>query len=376
MVKNCMKTVLITGADGFMGKNLIATLRELENVEILKYDIENTLDELKDFAMRADFVFHLAGVNRPVDISEFEIGNKGFTEHLLDILKENDKQTPILMTSSTQAELNNPYGQSKKSAENAVFDYGKVTNSKVFVYRLSNVFGKWCRPNYNSVVATWCHNITRELPIQINNPDAELNLVYIDDIIQEFINALNGTEYRTTDDFCFISRTFNVTLKQLADTLYAFKDSRKTLILPNLDGDFERFLYATYLSYLPEKEFGYELQMKHDDRGWLAEFIKAKGFGQIFVSRTKPGITRGNHWHHTKVEKFLVVEGEAIVKFRHLFSSEVLEYRVLGGQLKVLDIPTGYTHSITNVGETDVITLFWADEIFDQDRPDTYYLGV
>ena len=371
-----MKTVLITGADGFMGKNLIATLRELENVEILKYDIENTLDELKDFAMRADFVFHLAGVNRPVDISEFEIGNKGFTEHLLDILKENDKQTPILMTSSTQAELNNPYGQSKKSAENAVFDYGKVTNSKVFVYRLSNVFGKWCRPNYNSVVATWCHNITRELPIQINNPDAELNLVYIDDIIQEFINALNGTEYRTTDDFCFISRTFNVTLKQLADTLYAFKDSRKTLILPNLDGDFERFLYATYLSYLPEKEFGYELQMKHDDRGWLAEFIKAKGFGQIFVSRTKPGITRGNHWHHTKVEKFLVVEGEAIVKFRHLFSSEVLEYRVLGGQLKVLDIPTGYTHSITNVGETDVITLFWADEIFDQDRPDTYYLGV
>ena len=286
-----MKTVLITGADGFVGKNLISTLKELESLEILKYDIKNTLDELKDFTMRADFVFHLAGVNRPEDINEFEIGNKGFTEQLLDFLKENDKKTPILMTSSTQAELDNPYGQSKKSAENAVFDFGKETNSKVFVYRLPNVFGKWCRPNYNSVVATWCHNITRELPIQINNPDAELNLVYIDDIIIEFINALNGTECRKTDDFCFVSRTFDVTLKQLADTLYAFKESRKTLILPSLEGDFERFLYATYLSYLPEHDFGYNLEMKHDNRGWLAEFIKSKGFGQIFVSRTKPGIT-------------------------------------------------------------------------------------
>ncbi len=369
-----MRTVLITGANGFIGKNLIATLNN--NVEILKYGVNNTLEELKEFAQKADFVFHLAGINRPVDVSEFEKGNKGFTELLLDILKDNPRKTPVLMTSSIQAELNSPYGQSKKSAESLVFEYGKQTGAVVYIYRLPNVFGKWCRPNYNSVVATWCYNVSHGLPIQINNPETELNLVYVDDVIQEFINALNGSESRTENGFCFVPRTFLVTLNQIADNLNAFKESRETLILPSLEGDFERFLYATYLSYLPEKEFGYELEMKHDQRGWLAEFIKSKSMGQIFISRTKPGITRGNHWHHTKVEKFLVIEGEAVIKFRQIIGKDVIDYRVTGNKLEVLDIPTGYTHSITNVGNTDVITLFWADEIFNQEKPDTYYLEV
>jgi UDP-2-acetamido-2,6-beta-L-arabino-hexul-4-ose reductase len=369
-----MKTVLITGANGFIGKNLIATINN--EVEVLQYDLNNTPDDLKVFSQKADFVFHLAGVNRPLETSEFEKGNKGFTEQLLDILQDNSKGIPLLMTSSIQAALDNPYGRSKKSAEDLVLEYGRKTGVPVYIYRLPNVFGKWCRPNYNSVVATWCYNIAHQLPIQINNPETELDLVYIDDVIQEFINALNGCESRAENGFCFVPRTFRVTLHQIAETLNAFKDSRTSLILPNLEKDFERFLYGTYLSYFPENEFGYELEMKHDQRGWLAEFIKSKSMGQIFISRTKPSITRGNHWHHTKVEKFLVVEGEALIKFRKINSEEIIEYRVTGNKLKVLDIPTGYTHSITNVGNTDVITLFWADEIFNPEKPDTFFLEV
>ncbi|OCZ49433.1 NAD-dependent epimerase/dehydratase family protein [Dehalobacter sp. TeCB1] len=369
-----MTTVLITGANGFIGKNLIATLNN--DIQILKYDIDNSLEELKEFTRRADFVFHLAGVNRPLDTSEFEKGNKGFTELLLQFLKYNPKKVPVLMTSSIQAELDNPYGQSKKSAELSVQEYSKETGASVYIYRLPNVFGKWCRPNYNSVVATWCYNVSHGLPIQINNPDTELNLVYVDDVIQEFINAFNGSESRSEDDYCFVPRTFSATLKQVADTLNAFRESRNTLIIPSFKGEFERFLYATYLSYLPENKFGYELEMKHDQRGWLAEFIKSPSIGQLFISRTKPGITRGNHWHHTKVEKFLVIEGEAVIRFRKIDAKEIIEYRVSGDKLEVLDIPTGYTHSIENVGNTDVITLFWADEIFNPDKPDTYYLEV
>lgn len=365
-----MTTVLITGANGFIGKNLIATLDN--EVEILRYDTENTLEELREYAQKADFVFHLAGVNRPIDITEFERGNKEFTELLLESLKEKPRVVPVLMTSSIQADIDNPYGKSKKSAEGAVLEYGKETGAAVYIYRLPNVFGKWCKPNYNSVIATWCYNISRALPIQLNNPATELNLVYIDDVIQELINALSGRESRDVNGFCFVQRTFKATLKQIADTLNAFKESRVSLVLPSFARDFERFLYATYLSYLPENGFGYELEMKHDNRGWLAEFIKSEGMGQIFLSRTKPGVTRGNHWHHTKVEKFLVIEGEAVIKFRQIHGNEVIDYRVTGEKLKVLDIPTGFTHSITNVGESDVITLFWADEMFNSEKPDTY----
>lgn len=369
-----MKTVLITGANGFIGKNLIATLEN--EVEILRYDTENTLVELREFAQKSDFVFHLAGVNRSSDITEFERGNNGLTELLLDILKESSRIVPVLMTSSIQVDLDNSYGKSKKKAEKAVLDYGKETGAAVYIYHLPNVFGKWCRPNYNSVIATWCHNISRELPIQINDPETELNLIYIDDLILELINALSGHETRDIDGFCFVQRNFRATLKEIAATLNFFKDSRTTLVVPSFERDFVRFLYATYLSYLPENEFWYELEMKHDNRGWLSEFIKSESMGQIFLSRTRPGITRGNHWHHTKVEKFLVIEGEAAITFRQINGNDVIEYGVTGEKLKVLDIPTGFTHSITNIGETDLLTLFWVDEIFNSEKPDTYYLEV
>lgn len=369
-----MRTVLITGANGFIAKNLIATLNK--EVSILKYDVDNTIEELREYTRKADFVFHLAGVNRAPEVSEFEKGNKGFTELLGEMLQENPQKIPVLMTSSIQAELDNPYGQSKKSAESLLCEYGRKTGAEVYIYRLPNVFGKWCRPNYNSVIATWCYNVANELPIQINNPETELKLVYIDDVIREFINAFNDSESRSKDGFCFVPRTFKATLQEIADTLKTFKESRETLIFPSMERDFERFLYATYLSYLPENEFGYELEMKPDQRGWLAEFIKSESMGQIFISRTKPGITRGNHWHHTKVEKFLVIEGKAVIKFRPINGQGVIEYRVTGDKLEVLDIPPGYTHSITNVGDTDLITLFWADEIFNPAKPDTNYLEV
>lgn len=369
-----MQTILITGANGFIGKNLIASL-EKEQVKIIKYDLHNTLDDLNEYVKEADFVFHLAGVNRPNEVSEFEKGNKDFTEYLLDLIKKSPKTIPLLFTSSIQSELNNPYGISKKYAEDAVLEYSRETGAAVYIYRLPNVFGKWSLPNYNSVVSTWCYNISRNLPIQINNPDTELSLIYIDDVVREFILALHGST-SLDKGFCFVPRIFTVSLRKIANLLESFKNSRASLILPSFEGDFERFLYATYLSFLPESDFSYDLEMKHDNRGWLAEFIKSKSLGQIFISRTKPGITRGNHWHHTKIEKFLVIEGEAIIKFRHLHSTEVLEYRVSGEIIQVLDIPAGYTHSITNIGKTDLITIFWADETFSQENPDTYFLEV
>ncbi|NPV54618.1 MAG: capsular polysaccharide biosynthesis protein CapF [Firmicutes bacterium] len=371
-----MRTILVTGAAGFIGKNLCAALEQYKDTEILRYDLGNTPEELADFAARADFVFHLAGINRPQNPEEFDKGNRGFTVELLELLEKVGRRVPVAMTSSIQAALDNPYGMSKKAAEDAVFEWSRRTGVPVYVYRLPNVFGKWCRPNYNSVVATFCHNIARRLPIQINNPDTELTLVYIDDVVAELIAAMNGSAHIGDDGFCYVPRTFKVTLQQLADALYSFVESRSSLMMPNLEGDFERYLYATYVSYLPDDGFGYELEMKQDNRGWLVEFIKSNQFGQIFISRTKPGITRGNHWHNTKIEKFLVIEGEAIIRLRKIGCEKVIEYRVSGERLRVIDIPAGYTHSITNIGNSDVVTLFWADEIFHPERADTYYLEV
>jgi len=371
-----MKAVLVTGDAGFIGKNLCATLEQRKDIEILRYDLGNTREELAEYASRADFVFHLAGVNRPQNVEDFDKGNRGFTEELLELLENSGKKVPVVITSSIQAVLDNPYGVSKKATEDAVFEWFRRTAIPVYIYRLPNVFGKWCRPNYNSVVATFCHNVAYGLPIQINNPATELALVYIDDVVAELIAAMDGLAHISDDGFSYVPRIFKVSLQQLADAIYSFAESRKNLIIPNFEGDFERFLYATYTSCLPEDGFGYDLEMKHDNRGWLAEFIKSRQFGQIFISRTKPGITRGNHWHHTKIEKFLVIEGEALIKFRKIGTDEVLKYKVSGEQLKVMDIPAGYTHSITNVGSTDVITLFWADEIFNPEKPDTYFSEV
>ena len=371
-----MRTVLITGASGFLGKNLVASLEQNKDVEILTYSRNNTIEELEQFIRKSDFIFHLAGVNRPQDLSEFDSSNRGFTENLLNLMDKQNRKIPVLFPSSIQATLDNPYGISKLAAEKALLNWSNKNDIAVYIYRLPNVFGKWCRPNYNSVVATFCYNIARGLPIKIDDPSKELTLVYVDDVISEFINAFNGNPHMDEDGYCIIPRTFKVTLQELADKLFEFAQTRESLTMPDFKDDFTRFLYATYISYLPEDDFGYDLEMKTDNRGWLSEVIKSKHFGQIFISKTKPGITRGNHWHHTKVEKFLVIQGEALIKFRQIYGDKVIEYRVSGEDLKVLDIPPGYTHSITNIGDTDLITLFWADEIFELDRPDTYYLEV
>ncbi|AIQ20131.1 capsular biosynthesis protein [Paenibacillus sp. FSL H7-0357] len=371
-----MKTVLVTGAHGFIGRNLVASLNRREDIEVMKIDSKHSLQELEEYAIKADFIYHLAGINRPDNTEEFMTGNLDYTQHLLNILSSNGKKTPILLSSSIQAEMDNPYGNSKRAAEEAVFAYGRNEEIRTFVFRLPNVFGKWSKPNYNSVVATWCYNISRDIPIKVNDPEAEVKLVYIDDVVESFIHVMDNSDVTKTSDYLDISRSFNVKLKELEASLASFKASRRTLVLSDLKNDFERYLYSTYLSYLQEDDFGYNLEMKHDNRGWLAEFVKSEHSGQVFISRTKPGITRGNHWHHTKVEKFLVIEGEAIVKFRMIEGEEIFEYPVNGSSLRVIDIPPGYTHSITNTGNTDVITLFWANELFNPDKPDTYYLEV
>jgi len=371
-----MKKVLVTGSNGFIGKNLITRLKSIENIKVYEFDVNHTFNDLVDAIDEVDFIFHLAGVNRPKDIEEFIEGNKNFTEQILDLIQAKGRKIPFLITSSIQAELDNPYGVSKKFAEDAVFKYAEELDVNVYIYRLPNVFGKWCRPNYNSVIATWCYNIANDIEITVSNKNNVLSLVYIDHVIDELINALSGNAHPSNDGYCYIQVVFNQSLGQIHDLLYAFKASRQNLILPNFGDLFTKCLYSTYLSYLPQNSFGYHLEMKTDHRGWLAEFIKTEQSGQIFISKTKPGVTRGNHWHHTKVEKFLVIEGDAIIRFRNILSEEVLEYSVSGNDLKVLDIPVGYTHNIANVGSTDVITLFWANEQFNPDYPDTYYLEV
>lgn len=371
-----MKRILITGAEGFIGKNLVATLQRDERYELLSVGSRTAPERLEQYCGEADFVVHLAGVNRAFDDRSFEEGNARFTERLLQALRDRREAVPVLLASSSQAENGTPYGRSKRMAEEAVFAYREQTGADAYVFRLPNVFGKWCKPNYNSVIATWCHNVAREIPIRIDNPDTELTLAYIDDVVRTFAGVIEGREPAKELGYCELAPVFRARLGTIADILKSFKNSRQTLESFQTDDAFRRYLYSTYLSYLPNDEFSYQLQMRHDDRGWLAEFIKSKQFGQIFVSRTKPGITRGNHWHHTKVEKFLVVEGDACIKFRHIDSDRQLEYRVSGQRLQVLDIPPGYTHSITNTGDRDVITLFWANEIFNAEQPDTYFLEV
>jgi UDP-2-acetamido-2,6-beta-L-arabino-hexul-4-ose reductase len=368
--------ILITGANGFIGKNLSITLKERGYNEIYKYDIDNSENELIEFIKNADFIFHLAGVNRPSEEAEFDKSNRGLTEKICKIMKDEGKNIPVLMSSSIQADLTNAYGLSKKDAEEVLFEYGFQMDIPVYIYRLPNVFGKWCRPNYNSVVATFCHNIANDLPIKINDPNAKINLVYIDDVVNDFINKLEVTNVIKQREYYDIPRYFNINLQELADLLYEFKNSRKDLFVTNFQNDFNRFLYTTYLSYLPFEKFSYDLDMKFDNRGWLSEFIKSNQFGQIFISRTKPGITRGNHWHHTKVEKFLVIDGEAIIKFGSVYKDKTIEFKVSGDNLKVIDIPAGYSHSIKNIGNSDVITLFWSNEVFNPEYPDTYYREV
>ena len=367
--------ILVTGSKGFIGKNLIAELRNRKYTEIFEYDRDTDPSLLNEYCREADFVFHLAGVNRPKEQSEFMEGNFGFTSDLLDSLKKHNNTCPVMISSSIQAELDNPYGESKKAGEDLLFSYGEETGSKVLVYRFPNVFGKWCRPNYNSAVATFCHNIAHDVPIQVNDPSVVMNLVYIDDVVSELINALEGKENKV-EGFCEISVVHTITLGEIVDLIYSFKKSREDRSVPNMADEITKKLYSTYLSYLPEDKFNYELKMNVDQRGSFTEFIKTPDRGQVSVNISKPGITKGNHWHHTKNEKFLVVSGKGVIRFRKIDSEKVLEYFVSGEKMEVVDIPTGYTHNIENLGDSDMVTIMWANEPFDPEKPDTYYLEV
>ncbi|WP_404322733.1 capsular polysaccharide biosynthesis protein CapF [Cytobacillus firmus] len=368
--------ILVTGSKGFVGKNLVAELNNKGYNEIFEFNRESDLSLLEKYTKECDFVFHLAGVNRPKDEDEFMEGNYGLTSHLLELLKKNNNKAPVLLTSSIQAEKDNPYGRSKKAGEDLLFNYYYETDVKVFIYRLPNLFGKWSKPNYNTVVATYCHNIARNLDIQINNPDAELYLCYIDDVLEEFLRALEGNPTIQDDDFCVVPVTHNIKLGELANVIKSFKESRSNLSIPNMEDALTKKLYSTYLSFLPEDQFSYDLKMNCDHRGSFTEFMRTPERGQVSVNVSKPGITKGNHWHHTKNEKFLVVSGEGLIRFREIDSDEIIEYRVSGERLQIVDIPTGYTHSIVNVGESDLVTVMWANECFDPEKPDTYFVEV
>lgn len=367
--------ILVTGAKGFIGKNLIVELKNQNYTDIYEYDIDTEASLLDTYTKDCDFVFHLAGVNRPQNQEQYMEGNYSFTARLLEALQKNKNTCPVMYSSSIQAALDNPYGKSKKAGEDLLFEYGKKTGAKILVYRFPNVFGKWCKPNYNSVIATFCHNISHDLPITVNDRSTMMTLVYIDDLVEELINALKGNEIRE-GDFCIVPIVFKITLGEIVDLIQSFKKSRETLSVPDMKNEFVKKLYSTYLSYLPKDQFSYPLKMNIDSRGSFTEIIRTTDRGQFSVNIIKPGITKGNHWHHTKNEKFLVVSGKGVIRFRRIDSDEIIEYHVSSEKLEVVDIPTGYTHNITNTGEIDMVTFMWANEPFNPDRPDTYYLEV
>lgn len=380
--------ILITGANGFVGKNLVAQLENIKlgkarnydlsnDLTIYKYDIDTPPELLDVYTKDCDFVFHLAGVNRPKDEKEFMEGNFGFTSVLLDKLKENNNKAPVLITSSIQAALDNPYGRSKKAGEDLMFEYGKSNNVKVLVYRLPNVFGKWCRPNYNSAVATFCNNIANDLDITVNDPEVVMNLVYIDDVVDEFIAALMGNENKD-GEYCGIPIVHTIKLGEIVDLLYGFKAQPEKLVMPEIpENSFTKKLYSTYLSYLPKEKVCFPLKMNRDDRGSFTELLKTEKCGQISVNISKPGITKGQHWHNTKWEFFIVVSGHGLIQERKIGTDKVLEFEVSGNEIKAIHMLPGYTHNIINLSKTeDLVTVMWANEQFDPSKPDTYFEEV
>lgn len=380
--------VLITGAKGFVGKNLVAQLYNIASgklrkspldadLTIYEYDVETDEKLLFDFTKDCDFVCHLAGVNRPENENEFMEGNFGFTSHLLDCLRKNNNKAPILITSSIQAERDNPYGRSKKAGEDLIFAYGKEQNVKTLVYRLPNLFGKWCRPNYNSVVATFCHNISRDLPITINDENVRLSLTYIDDVVAEFIRAIAGAETRN-GDFCTVPEVHEVTLGEIASLLKTFKEQKNNLMMPEIpSGSFEKKLYSTYVSYLPKEEASFPLKMNVDERGSFTELIKTAKCGQVSINISKPGTTKGQHWHNTKWEFFIVVSGKGLIQQRKVGTDEVLEFYVSGDKIEAVHMLPGYTHNIINLSDSEnLVTVMWANEQLDKDAPDTYFEEV
>lgn len=365
--------ILVTGADGFIGRNLVSSLRLDSSNEIFTYTRDDNPNELEHHLREADFVYHLAGVNRPKDERAFEINNFELTQQIVDTLQAIDRRIPLVFASSRQASLDNPYGRSKLAAEHALLRWRQDYGGEIQIYRLPGVFGKWSRPNYNSVVATFCHNIQRGLPIEIRDPSALLELTYIDDVIDDFTRHLNDDTF-WDKPYSETSKAYTLTLEELSSRLTAIHAVRKSGVVPNLGEELNQKLLATYTSFLAHDNLSYELTTSRDNRGDLSEIIKSEHFGQVFVSTTIPGESRGNHWHQTKVEKFLVVHGDAEISFRGLDpESEVFRYRVTGSERRVLDIPVGLAHSIKNVGKEPLITLFWASEIFNPDAPDTFF---
>ena len=395
--------ILITGAKGFVGRNLVETLKTIRdgknrtrNVvigEIYEYDLDTDPALLREYCEKADFVFNLAGVNRPQNAEEFMQGNFGFASRLLDTLRACGNTCPVMLSSSIQATLigryDSEYGRSKKAGEALFFQYGEETGAKVLVYRFPNLFGKWCRPNYNSAVATFCHNMANDLPITVNDPAVQLELLYIDDLVEEMLDALEGKEHRCAFDgidtvlredgrYCAAPVSHKVTLGQIVELLSSFKEQPKTLLMPEIPaGSFAKKLYSTYLSYLPKDGAIFDLKMNCDDRGSFTELLKTANCGQFSVNISKPGITKGQHWHHTKWEFFIVVAGRALIQQRKIGTDEVLNFEVSGEKIQAVHMLPGYTHNIINLSETeDLVTLMWANESFDPQRPDTFYEPV
>ena len=379
--------ILVTGAKGFVGRNLVSQLHNIQSgkaknygvfsdMQVFEYDVDSDPCELDVYCKRADFVFNLAGVNRPKDQAEFMQGNFGFASALLDTLKKYNNSCPVMISSSTQAALDNPYGESKRAGENLLFDYARETGARVLVYRFPNVFGKWCRPNYNSAVATFCNNIAHNLPIQVNDPSVMLHLVYVDDVVDELIAALSGNEHRE-GDYCVVPIVHTVTLGKIVDLLYSFREMSGNLQVPDLGDPFTKKLYSTYLSYFPKDKFSYPLKMNVDSRGSFTEIIRTPDRGQFSVNISKPGITKGQHWHHTKNEKFVVVSGHGLIQLRKIGTDEVLNYEVNGDKIEVVEMIPGYTHNIINLSDTeDLFTFMWCNECFDPARPDTFFEEV
>ena len=397
--------ILVTGAKGFVGRNLVA---QLENIrtgkakfygdvavsEVYEYDIDSSAEELDAYCSKADFVFNLAGVNRPKEQSEFMSGNFGFASTLLDTLKKHNNNCPVMLSSSIQATLvgryaDGEYGKSKKAGEELFFDYSAATGAKVLVYRFPNLFGKWCRPNYNSAVATFCNNIANDLPIQVNDRSTQLELLYIDDLVDEMVAALRGEEHHCEFDgvdtvltpegrYCAAPVTHKVTLGEIVDLLENFKAQPSTLVMPEIpEGSFAKKLYSTYLSYLPKEKVAFPLKMNVDDRGSFTELIKSVGVGQVSINISKPGITKGQHWHNTKWEQFIVVSGHGLIQLRKIGTDEVLEFEVSGDKIEAVQMLPGYTHNIINLSDSeDLVTVMWCNECFDPARPDTFFEPV
>ena len=386
--------ILVTGANGFVGKNLTArleTLRDgrdrtrpsLQIGEIYRCTREMSPEALADCCKKADLVVHLAGVNRPKNPEEFAAGNTDFTRTLLETLRKSGNRCPVLLASSIQASLTgrfagSPYGQSKKAAEELLLAYGEETGAAGMIYRLPNLFGKWCRPNYNSVVATFCHNISRELPITVSDPAVELELVYIDDLIDEILDAVEGHPHRSEGAYCRVPVSHRVTLGEIVRLLHSFHDQPRTLLLPEIpEGSFAKKLYSTYLSYLPPEKIAFPLKMNVDERGSFTELLKTASCGQVSVNISKPGITKGQHWHNSKWEFFMVVAGHGLIQERRIGSDEKIEFEVSGDQIQAVHMLPGYTHNIINLSETEsLVTVMWANELFDPSRPDTYFEEV